>query len=280
MIAGVNGIATASLLRLPGDSTNPQPVDQIFATSAANFESGLPAPGSLAAIFCTGLNVPAGVTQGGPVPLPTTLAGIRVTIGGTPAPILAIANSGSVQQVNVQVPVEAASATIVIEGPALGLATSSAFRTSPGDFFTNADGSGIFQHASDYFLVTPQNPARRGEPIIAYLTGVAAAGVMTTNSPAPSDPLVSVPQYSHAAGASTYSVTIGGVSVTPTFFGLAPGLIGVFQLNLVVPFGIAHGVQQVSLAHYTCSGNFFGTCGVNNGNPATVSSSAVTIPIE
>ena len=67
--------------------------------------------------------------------------------------------------------------------------------------------------------------------------------------------------------------------MTPTYFGPAPGLIGVFQLNFVVPAGVTLAVP-VALVHYTCSGNFHGTCGTNNGNPATATSTVVTIPVE
>jgi uncharacterized protein (TIGR03437 family) len=41
-------------------------------------------------------------------PLPFTVDGISVTVGGAPAPIVAIADDGGYQQINFEVPQEAA----------------------------------------------------------------------------------------------------------------------------------------------------------------------------
>ena len=65
----------------------------IGVTNAASFERGLPARGSLATIFGTGLVVPR-LTVADRLPLPTTLAGVSVTIGGAAAPIQAVADAG------------------------------------------------------------------------------------------------------------------------------------------------------------------------------------------
>jgi adhesin/invasin len=40
-------------------------------------------------------------------------------------------------------------------------------------------------------------------------------------------------------------VTIGGLDAQVTFKGLAPGLAGVAQLNVIVPAGLAAGDQPV-----------------------------------
>jgi uncharacterized protein (TIGR03437 family) len=255
-----------------------QQIQNIAAASAANFESGLPPPGSIAAIFCTGLPGITGVVQAAQSPLPFQLNGVSVTIGGAPSPIFAVADLGGFQQINVQVPNEATSAGIVIQAGNLVGSVTAAFSGSPGDFFQNPDGTGVFQHNADYSLVTPGNPARSGEALIAYLTGIAGA-LIPTDTPAPVDPLKQVMEYSNEAGSDTYYAEVGGVSVSPTFFGLTPGLIGVYQMNFVNPAGGA-SPQSVRLAHYTCSGNFHGTCGPNNGNPHTSYSSAVTLPVQ
>jgi hypothetical protein len=44
-------------------------------------------------------------------------------------------------------------------------------RVAPG-IFTLSDGSAAIQHSSDYSLVTPANPAGKGEVVIVYLTGL------------------------------------------------------------------------------------------------------------
>jgi hypothetical protein len=87
------------LVAVPLHSSGQIQVLQI--TSSANFVPGLLKPGSLASIFCTGLqDVPDLVIAQG-YPLPRTLAGVKVTFGGVDAPILAVANitGGAYQQI-------------------------------------------------------------------------------------------------------------------------------------------------------------------------------------
>ena len=47
--------------------------------------------------------------------------------------------------------------------------------TIPGDFFRTREGVGLFQHAHNNSLVTSDNPARAGEVVVAYLTGLPEA---------------------------------------------------------------------------------------------------------
>lgn len=284
--SGLAGIFAVLLAANPAYSQAPVHVIQIAAASAANFEPGLPTRGSIAAIFCSGLLGVRGLVTAQQIPLPTTLAGVSVMIGGAPAPVFAVADLGDYQQINSQVPNEAAprpdgSYDILLQGPDQSAQTSVTGRPPGGDFFRNADGSGIFQHAADYSLVTTQHPVRAGETVIAYLTSVSGP-LVPTNTPAPASPLVYVPEYDDAAGADAFFLQVAGTRASSTYLGLAPGLIGVYQLNFVMPqLNVANGsTLVVVLEHYTCSGNFFGTCGPNNGHPASSFSSPVMIPVQ
>lgn len=78
--------------------------------------------------------------------------------------------------------------------------------------------------ASNNQLVTPSNPVHRGDVLTIFLTGLGQSG-NPAGTPAPADPLVSVP---------APTVTIGGVRVEVLFAGLAPGQIGVYQINVKV----------------------------------------------
>ena len=65
--------------------------------------------------------------------------------------------------------------------------------------------------------------------------------------------LVSSPPADGAAGSgqttvASPSVTIGGASATVSFSGLAPGFVGLYQINAVVPSGIAGGNQPVVIS--------------------------------
>jgi len=82
---------------------------QILAVvNSASYQAGLPEPGNLATIFCTGLTGIAGVASPATqTPLPLQLDGVQVTVNLGAAPLLAVADLGSgMQQINLQVPPE------------------------------------------------------------------------------------------------------------------------------------------------------------------------------
>lgn len=73
-------------------------ISHIVVTDGASFEAGLlPAPGSIGTIFCTGLSV-TGVVSAPGTPLPQTLAGVTVTVGGAQAPLFAVADLGDISR--------------------------------------------------------------------------------------------------------------------------------------------------------------------------------------
>jgi uncharacterized protein (TIGR03437 family) len=104
--------------------------------------------------------------------------------------------------------------------------------------------------ASNNELVTPSNPVHRTDILIIYATGL---GRTTPEVPAgmraPTDQL-SVVQ-------TPAVVTIGGVSVAVEFAGLAPGFVGLYQINvrvngrvplgLSMPLVISQGASSTSV---------------------------------
>jgi uncharacterized protein (TIGR03437 family) len=154
---------------------------------------------------------------------------------GTQAPLF-FADLG---QVNFQVPWELTgqsqtSLTAVLNGQSGTGQSLSLAPFSPGIFSINAQGSG--QGAilnSAYAVVNSSNPATAGSTEIQiYCTGLGAV----TNQP---------PTGSPAAGASitttTPTVTIGGAPATVFYSGLAPGFVGGYQVNALVPAGSSKG---------------------------------------
>jgi uncharacterized protein (TIGR03437 family) len=106
---------------------------------------------------------------------------------------------------------------------------------APAIFSTNAEGSG--QGAildTSYRLVDSANPATAGSSVVLiYCTGLGAVtNQPATGSPGPSNPL---------AWSTTPTVMIGGVSADVSFSGLAPGYVGLYQVNAQVPAGSATG---------------------------------------
>lgn len=249
-----------------------QGVQNIVVTSAASFQAGLPPPGSIATIFCAGLSV-QGLITATDLPLPYTLAGVTVTVGGLPAPLFAVAELAGYQQINLQVPdftigAEGGYQVVVQQGGSQGTATVN-LSNSPGDFFRIPGTQvGIFQHAANYSLVTVGNPATPGEILVTYLTGVPTGTSPTVpiGQPASVRPLAVVNQLNNGTLVSTYNVVVNGVPIGGTadpsaipFFGLTPGLVGLYQINFALPSGLTSGDAQIELQETVCEPPF-GQC--------------------
>jgi uncharacterized protein (TIGR03437 family) len=156
---------------------------------------------------------------------------------GTQAPLF----FADVGQVNFQVPWELVgqsqtSLTAVLNGQSGAGQIVSLAPFSPGIFSTNSQGSG--QGAilnSSYVLVNSSNPATAGSTVVQiYCTGLGAVSNRpATGSPAASSPL--------SMTTTTPTVTIGGAQATVSFSGLAPGSVGSYQVNALVPAGSSKG---------------------------------------
>jgi uncharacterized protein (TIGR03437 family) len=213
--------------------------------NAASYAAGAPlAPGSIGAAFGNFLLATSTAEPGGIV-LPTSIGVFSLAVGGQPAPLF-YASGG---EVNFQVPWELAGAIQTSVAAALNSQTGpsqtvglAAF--SPGIFSVNSQGTG--QGAildSSYKVVDASNPATAGSSYIQiYCTGLGAV----SNQPADGAPAFAVPL---SKTLTTPVVTIGGATATVLFSGLAPTLVGVDQINALVPAGSATGVAvPVSIA--------------------------------
>lgn len=247
--AGLAVAGAFALVVFPAAGNANAAIGNIVVTSAASFEPGVPAKGSIATIFCTGLEGISGTVAAQSTPLPRELAGVRVRVGGAEAPIFAVASMPGYQQINIQVPQEAAIelpsawpagdneawVDVVVEQGARRASVRVAMRKAAGDFFELGDGFAILQHASDYSLVTRDNPARPEEDLIAYLTGMLGTfPEVPTGMPSPSDPPATVPSRGISFSEHGIDLRLSVNSVTALsygFIGLTPGLVGVYQIN-------------------------------------------------
>lgn len=93
----------------------------------------------------------------------------------------------------------------------------------------------------NFQLVGPSNPARRGQAISIYVSGLGPVN----NQPASGDPSPSSPL---ATTQSLPVVAIGGVAAAVQFSGLAPGFTGLYQVNVAVPLDAAIGTQQLTVS--------------------------------
>src|SRR5207253_3235433 len=84
-------------------------------------------------------------------------------------------------------------------------------------------------------IVDDKAPAAPGSVVIAYCSGLGltnppvASGIL----PPAAEPL--------ARSITTVTATVGGLSAPVQFAGLAPGFVGLYQVNLQIPANVAVG---------------------------------------
>jgi uncharacterized protein (TIGR03437 family) len=227
-------------VRAPGFSGNALFLDPNGGVNGASFA---PAPnpisaGSIVSLFGAGLAARQSSAES--LPLPVSLENISVSVNGVSAPLFFV----SPGQVNIQAPfgLTGDSATIALtNGGALSNEVVVRLaRSSPG-IFSYADGQspqrGVILHA-DYSLVTPDRPARPGETVLIWLTGLGGlVPAVPTGAGNPGGPLSS-------AIDPRIRIWFGGqVADRLTYAGGAPFFAGVNQINAVIPKTVAVGTN-------------------------------------
>ncbi|MGH9558274.1 MAG: hypothetical protein ACRD30_03475 [Bryobacteraceae bacterium] len=198
----------------------PPPASAISVANAASGQVGIAAPGSLISIFGTGLA--QSTASAGTLPLPATLGGATVSVGGVPAPLL-YTSSG---QINAQVPYATPVGNTSVTTGSGGSVSVSIQAVAPGLFLANPGQAAAANQ--DGTVNGPDQPAPAGSAISAYLTGLGSVdNPVADGAPATANPL------SYAA--ATVTATIGGQPAQVLFAGLAPGFAAVFQVNIAIP---------------------------------------------
>jgi uncharacterized protein (TIGR03437 family) len=216
--------------------------------NAASFAAGAAlAPGSIASLF--GANLAAVPLFANAVPLPTTLGETSLLFNGSvPAPLFYV----SPQQVNLQVPWEMAgqqeaSVAVTTGGGSSAPARVRLATAAPGVFSLAQGGSGqgVVLDAR-YRLVDSSNPAHPGDTVQIFATGLGAV----SNQPASG---AAAPQSPLAAAIAPPLVYFGQTPGQVSFSGLAPGLVGLYQVNAQVPAAAPTG-NTVPLVLSTAGG--------------------------
>jgi uncharacterized protein (TIGR03437 family) len=232
----IMNLTVSGVTVLPWNFTASVPPPNITSVvNAGNYGSDV-APGGLISVFGTNLS-PINMTST-EIPLPTALANSCLSVDGLPVPILFV----SPTQVNAQLPFQAiGDVTLILRTPS---GISNTFNlviepNAPSVFYGSAGPDNNIPSVvrnDDNELVTPSHPIHRssGSALVIYLTGLGQTyPAVPTGQPAPSNPL------SYSVVQPT--VTLGGVELPVLYAGLAPGLVGVDQINVSVPFNVPTG---------------------------------------
>jgi uncharacterized protein (TIGR03437 family) len=243
-----------------------------LVNGASFINTGTAAPEEMISLFANGLGSANQLTGVFPS---STAKGVSVTINGVPAPIFALAATGS--QINLIVPSETpTTGTVQVQ------LTTPAGASLDFPLIMNAAVPGMFlisdpanpsaqiatvQFANTVWLVLPtsaatalqlpQNctasmanplsycgqPAAPGDYLVLYVTGL---GEVTPNGDPSGTPLATG-VIAPVSGSPLYETTaaptvkIGGVAVKVLFAGIAPGTAGEYQIDFQVPTGVPEG---------------------------------------
>ena len=229
-------------------------IDHMVTASGFGGFPGVAAPASWVEIYGTNL---AATTRSWAASdftgtsAPTTLDGVTVTANGVPAYIAYV----SPTQINIELPDGLSAGTVPVVVSYGGQSSAAASLTintvqpgllAPSSFQANGKQYVVAIHSATGAYVgngsianVPSNPAVGGETLVLYgigfgtVTGATVAG-KTAGTAAPLT--------------NTFSLTIGGNKATVSYAGLAPGLVGLYQFNVVEPAGLATGDALVQPA--------------------------------
>jgi uncharacterized protein (TIGR03437 family) len=171
------------------------------------------------------------------LPLPITLGGLTIRIGDIPAPIAQV----SPGEIWVQIPWELPLANTPIE-----IDTDSPFGSltyaillDAVEFFFRMDGNSwipVALHEDLRGLVSQSDPAVPNEEVQFYMTGLGPVSpVVPLGEAAPVSPAAIVIRPLQCAVRSATPAGTYFVNPVTEFAGLAPGLAGVYQVNLRMP---------------------------------------------
>ena len=224
---------------LDSEHLAPPQISSEGVVNAASFQGGALAPGGIVSLFGTGLT--SAWETASTLPLPHSLAGgTKLSIDGIEVPMF----YASPSQINFQVPFEISRsvATLTITRGDDQATRSVEIRlvgAQPGIFTLSSDGKGpaAALHADSGLLVSAASPADAGEWVSLYATGLGQV----------SPPVVSGEPSQFATTPRPPVVTVGDSQAEVNYSGLAPGFVGLYQINLQVPSNVSSGEQPVQI---------------------------------
>ncbi len=213
-------------------------------------------PGMIAQVYGSGLAVSPVSTL--ILPLPALFDNTFAQVGDYQAPLYFLSN----EQLNVQIPAELTASqqlpmllsvnnaltlpiTLDIVPVAPGVLSAFDGPTPPS---VQNDAHMVAQHLNGS-AVTSANPGKPGEYLVMYLAGLGATNPkVASGHPAPAAPTL-------AAVTLAPTVTVDSLPSSVYFAGLAPGFVGLYQIDFQVPAGAHSGEVVVTVTQNGIAAN-------------------------
>lgn len=226
-------LALAAMFLAEGSGSRQAPFYSAASiVNAASNEVGALAPYTFATIYGTDLAystcaISPDDIRGGR--LPTELAGVRVLIDSIPAIIYYV----SPKQINLLIPSmlrrPEAELQLAVDGRAGPAVPIKLLEAAPALF--QLDAKTVVATRADWWVITTEAPARSGEYVVLYATGLGdtTPPIVYGQAPQTAAPIQRLAEF---------QVWLGGVPLEAgriTYAGAAPGFAGLYQINLKLP---------------------------------------------
>jgi len=217
-------VAPQQILLVQLTPTAPKPQISTGGVVLHASTSNTVSPGSLVDIYgtnfaSTAVTAPAGM-------LPVSLGTTQVLVNGIPTHLIYAGSSQIVAQIPNAVLTGTASVVVLNAGAASAAATVNVQQAAPG-ILTYGTNRAVVEN-QDYSVNSPTNPSMPGSVATVYLIGSGPVSpVIDDGLPAGFSPL--------STETLPTTVTVGGMSAPVLFAGLAPGFVGLVQVNFEVP---------------------------------------------
>ena len=242
--------------RFEGSIEQPR-VEEVI--NIARYESEYPvAPGSVVAVFGTGFSEFEGVSPTEPLPLALKAASVSLDFPeqgvSVPAPLFFVTN----RQLNIQIPWEFAGLNFVYLKARVRTRSGALFVSEPvvvnladvaPGILVGEDASGAILPEvwhPDGYPVTSDDPARPGDLVIVLMTG---------NGPLVSPVQTGRATTEHVSTQHQPLVTVGGTEAVVDFSGSAPGMVGIYQVDVVLPQTLPRGELDLQVTVHGARSN-------------------------
>jgi uncharacterized protein (TIGR03437 family) len=211
------------------------------------------APGELMTLVGSGLSSVTMTTQGGQA-FPTTLGGVQVLINGVAAPIYYVSPTQvsaiipyALDPTSASAPFYVGQIQVVNGGTKSNAVTWFLNDNAPGIFATG--GVGIpaalrYDSSGNASIISTSNPVKQGDTISLFLTGLGAVSpTVADGAIGPTSTLSVATAFTNMYMAVYFDDYNSGnfPQATITYAGLAPGLAGLYQVNVQVPTTVGPG---------------------------------------
>jgi hypothetical protein len=192
------------------------------------------AAGAIVSIF--GTDLASGIGGASSLPLPTSLNGTSVSVGGNGelCPLFYV----SPTQINAQLPFDLSPGSVKLQvttSAGTSAADTITISVAAPKFFTldfSGSGSAVVTDSS-FNIITSANPLKPGATATLFMNSLGpTTGTPQAGQGAPGGTPGSQP----ATLVNKPTVTVNGLSAPVSFAGLTPGSTGLYQINFQVPF--------------------------------------------